>query len=149
MRRHIQLRQSFETCRFDTRSWAIELPIIGSDVAILICEITLLLFGRAKQLSLLFVDEKKLLLTVSNGSSIVDGSNSGPSSLSLSRNDLEFVLCYLLTWYRDGTAEVNHIDVELIGSESIGPDCTLIVKAEQSQPPMPGAEVERMLREMT
>lgn len=149
MRRHIQLRHAFETCRFDARSWAIELPLVGSEVANLICEITLLLFGRSNQLSLLFAEEKKLLLTVSNGNSTVGGSDSSPSSVSLSRNDLEFVLCYLLTWYRDGTAEVNHIDVELEGIESVGPDCTLVVKAEQSQPPLPGKEAERILRDMT
>lgn len=148
MRRHLQLRQSFETCRFDSESWAIELPIASSEVPILICEITLLLFGRAAQLSLLFPLQKKVLLTVSAGSSTVDGTDVQPISLNLSRIHLEFVLGYLCTWYRDGVAEVNHIDVELKGSEGAGSDCTLVVKADQSQPPLSGEEAERILREM-
>ena len=148
MRRHVQLRQSIETFRFDPRSWAIELPIVGSEVPLLICETTLLLFGRATQLTLLFPDQKKVLLTVSNERSIVEGTVEQPTTIKLSRNDLEFVLAYLITWYRDGAAAVNHIDIDLMGTEAIGTDCTLVVKADQSQPPLTGEEAERILREM-
>lgn len=148
MRRHLQLRQAFETLRFDPENWAIELPIVGSEVPILICEITLLLFGRATQLSLLFPGQKKVLLTLSDGSSTVDGNDLQPLSLNLSRNDLEFVLGYLSTWYRDGTAEVNHIDVELKERRDAESDCTLIFKADQSRPHLSGEDAERILREM-
>ena len=148
MRRHLQLRQSFSTRRFDTGAWAIELPIAASEVVPLVCEITLLLYGRSDQLSLLFDRGRKLVVSVCEGKSVVEGSDNSPSSLSLNRSDAEFLLCFLLTWYRDGVAEVNHIDVELVASQSAGKDCTLVVKAETSQPPLPGDEAERILREM-
>ena len=148
MRRHIQLRQSFSTRRFDVGAWAIELPIAASDVVPLVCEITLLLYGRSDQLSLLFDRGRKLVISVCEGKSAVTGSDDNPSSLSLNRSDAEFFLCFLLTWYRDRVAEANHIDVELVGSQSAGKDCTLVIKAEESQPPLSGDEAERILREM-
>jgi len=148
MRRHLQLRHSITTQRFDARSWAIELPVAASDVVPLACEITLLRYGRSDQLSLLFDKGKKLMVSIAETHSTVTGAADSPSSLSLGRNDAEFLLCFLLTWYRDGVAEANHIDIELIGSQSAGEDCTLVVQAENSRPPIPGDEAERILREM-
>ena len=148
MRRHLQLRNSFETQRFDERSWAVELAIVNSEVSSIICELTLLLYGRSDQLSLLFESKKKIVVSVAQSESAIIGSDDRFSSLSLNRNDAEFLLCFLLTWYRDGVAEVNHIDIELIGSQSDGKDCTLVVKAENSQAPLPGDEAERILREL-
>ena len=148
MRRHAQLQQSFSTRRFNKRAWAIELPVAASDVVPLVCEIMLLLHDRSDQLSLLFDRGRKLVISVCEGKSAVKGSDDSPSSLSLNRSDAEFILCFLLTWYRDGIAEASHIDVELAASQSAGEDCTLIVKAEKSRPPLPGEETERILREM-
>ena len=149
MRRHIQLRNPLETCRFDQRSRAIELPIAGPEVQNLICEATMLLFGRATQLSLHFPGQKKVLLTVSNEESTVNGMDEQPTAVSLSRNDLEFVIGYLITWYRDGAAEANHIDIDLRGTDANGSECTLVVKADHSQPPLSCEVAEQILRGMT
>lgn len=148
MKRHILLRQSFSTRRFNVQAWAIELPVAASDVIPLVCEISLLLYGRSEQLSLLFDRGRKLVLSVREGESNVTGLDDNPSSLSLNRSDAEFVLSFLLTWYRDGIAEANHVDVELVGSQAAGKDCTLVIMAEKSQPPLSGGEAERILREM-
>lgn len=146
MKRSIRLRHSFSTRRFDVRAWAIDLPIAASDVVPLVCEIAMLLYGRSDQLSLLFDRGRKLVVSI--GESAVIGSNDSVSSVSLARNEVEFILGFLLTWYRDGVAEANHIDVELVGSQSAGRDCTLVITAEESQPPLSGDEAGRILREM-
>ena len=148
MKRHLRLRHPFTTQRFDARSWAIELPIAASDVIPLVCEVSLLLLGRSDQLSLLYDNRHKLVVSLCDSLSRVTGSDENPATLSLSRSDLEFVNCFLLTWYRDGVAETNHVDIELAGSSSVGEDCTLVIQAENSRPPLPGDETERILREM-
>lgn len=148
MKRNLRLQQPFLTHRFDVRSWAVELPITTSDVAPLVCEISLLLFGRSDQLSLLFDKGRKLIVSLVEDSSRIAGSKEGTMSLRLTRRDLEFIICFLLTWYRDGLAETNHIDIDLIGSSSIGEDCTLVLQAENSQPPLPGNEAERIIRKI-
>ncbi|MGL4460997.1 MAG: hypothetical protein ACRDD1_19610 [Planctomycetia bacterium] len=145
MRRHLQLRQAISTIRFDSRSWAIELPVASSEVQVLVCEISLLLFARTKQLAFLFGKKQGLSLALSEGGSTVSGSEDN-ALVALSRNALESVLCYLLAWYRDGVAEVTHVDIEVVGSESAGVDCTLVIKADQFQPFLPGDEAERILR---
>ncbi|MCG8648300.1 MAG: hypothetical protein MI861_00620 [Pirellulales bacterium] len=148
MKRHLQLRQSITTQRFNARSWAIEMPVAASDVVPLVCEISLLLCDRSDQLSLLFDKGKKLMVSVAETSLAISGAVNDPLSLSLRRSDAEFLLCFLLTWYRDGVAEANHVDIELVGNQSVGEDCTLVVQAENSRPPIPGDEAERILRKM-
>jgi len=109
---------------------------------------SLLLFGRSDQLSLLFDIGNKLIVSVVDSSSEIAGSDETPMSLRLGRRDVEFMMSFLLTWYRDGVAETNHIDIELVGSPLAGEDCTLVIQAENSRPPLSGDEAERLLRDM-
>ena len=148
MKRHLQLRRCFSTQRFDARSWAIRVQIESTEVAQLCCELMLLLFEKAEKLSLLFEQNHKLTLAVTSEQSRTTGGNQNTIPVNLSRRDLELLLGFLLTWYRDGVAEVSHIDIELISDNASGKDCTLVVEANSSRPPLPAEEVERMLKNM-
>jgi hypothetical protein len=147
MNRRLELRQSLETCRFDATNWAAELTVRSSEVTSLICELTLLIFGKSNQLTLSSASSDTVL-AVSKENSSVEVRDTRRFLVSMSRNDLEFIVSYLLAWYRDGFAEVNHIDLELIGAEDCGRNCTLVVRAEASRYPMNGEEAQRMLREL-
>ena len=147
MNRRLELRQSLEICRFDATNWAVELKVRSLEVTSLICELTLLIFGRSHQLTLSFAGSDTIVLGVTAEKSSVEVCGIRRLLVSMNRNDLEFIMCYLITWYRDGFAEVDHIDLELSGTEDCGSDCTLVVKAESWQHIMTGEEAERMLRE--
>lgn len=147
MNRRLELRQSLETCRFDATNWAAELTVRSSEVTSLICELTLLIFGKSNQLTLSSASSDTVL-AVSKEYSSVEVRDTRRFLVSMSRNDLEFIVSYLLAWYRDGFAEVNHIDLELSGAEDCGRNCTLVVRAEASRYPMNGEEAQRMLREL-
>jgi hypothetical protein len=147
MNRRLELRQSLETCRFDATNWAAELTVRSSEVTSLICELTLLIFGKSNQLTLSSASSDTVL-AVSKENSSVEVRDTRRFLVSMSRNDLEFIVSYLLAWYRDGFAEVNHIDLELSGAEDCGRNCTLVVRAEASRYPMNGEEAQRMLREL-
>ncbi len=147
MNRRLELRQSLETCRFDATNWAAELTVRSSEVTSLICELTLLIFGKSNQLTLSSASSDTVL-AVSKEKSSVEVRDTRRFLMSMSRNDLEFIVSYLLAWYRDGFAEVDHIDLELSGAEDCGTNCTLVVRAEVSRYPMNGEEAQRMLREL-
>jgi hypothetical protein len=106
----------------------------------------LLIFGKSNQLTLSSASSDAVL-AVSKEKSSVEVHDNRRFLMSMSRNDLDFIVCYLLAWYRDGFAEVDHIDLELIGTEDRGRNCTLVVRAEASRYPMNGEEAQRMLRE--
>ena len=147
MNRRLELRQSLETCRFDATNWAAELTVRSSEVTSLICELTLLIFGKSNQLTLSSASSDTVL-AVSKEKSSVEVRDTRRFLMSMSRNDLEFIVSYLLAWYRDGFAEVDHIDLELSGAVDCGTNCTLVVRAEVSRYPMNGEEAQRMLREL-
>jgi hypothetical protein len=107
----------------------------------------LLIFGKSNQLTLSSASSDTVL-AVSKEYSSVEVRDTRRFLVSMSRNDLEFIVSYLLAWYRDGFAEVNHIDLELSGAEDCGRNCTLVVRAEASRYPMNGEEAQRMLREL-
>ena len=146
MNRRLELRQSIETCRFDVINWAVELTVGSSEVTSLICELALLIFGKSRQLTLSSASIDTVV-AVSKEKSSVGVCDASRLLVSMSRNDLEFIVCYLLAWYRDGCAEVDHIDLELSGTEDCGRKCTMVVRAEVSRYPMNGEEAEWMLRE--
>lgn len=148
MKRHLQLRHPFVTQRFDANSWAIRVQIESTAVAPLCCELMMLLFEKAEKLSLLFGHNHKLILAVTSEMSHATGDNEKAIPINLSRIDFEFLLGFLLSWYRDGIAEVNHVDIELRSDNASGNDCTLVIEAEISRPPMPSEEVERILKNM-
>lgn len=146
MKRHLQLRQSFIADRYDQRSWAIRVPIETAEVPSLCCELVLLLYGKADRLVLKGVHSQKLALTCGGDQSSATGQNPLSIPVNLSRRDLEFLLGFLVTWYRDGMAEVNHVDIQLQGDDVAGEDCMLVVEALSSQPPLTANEIEKLLR---
>ena len=63
----------------------------------------------------------------------------GRAAVSLSTRDLDFIRHFFLRYYRDGVAEVDHIDIETDGGGYI------ILGVEESVPPIPEEDVKRRL----
>ena len=59
--------------------------------------------------------------------------------MNLTTSDLDFVRHFFLRFYRDGLAEVDHIDVQT------GDGGYIIFCAELSVPPLSAEEAERLL----
>lgn len=148
MKRHLQLRYTFNVQRYSTDAWSIGLPIATLEVAPLCCELSLLLLEKVEAISLLFTNGSKLVISITTENSRVTNFETKTISIALCRRDLEMVLCFLLIWYRDSVAEVNHLDIDLVSTTSFGPDCTLIVEAEESRLPLTADEAMKILKEM-
>jgi len=98
MRRHLRLKQAFTSHRFNERSWAVQLLISASDVVPLMCEMSLLLYDRSDQISLLFDKERKLTVSAVDSSSRVNFTDKSVVTFELGRSDLEHAICFLLAY---------------------------------------------------
>jgi hypothetical protein len=70
-----------------------------------------------------------------------------PEVLEFSERDLDFVLSYLLVYYRDGAADVDHIDITLEHPGGSG-ELDFTIKVEASKPPLSPAEAKRAIDEI-
>jgi hypothetical protein len=62
----------------------------------------------------------------------------------LTRSDLDYVIHFFLKYYRDGLAEVDHIDLEVL-CDSEGQDSCITLKVSEFMPPLDSDEAERRL----
>lgn len=148
MKRHLSWRQAIETKQYNRDEWSIHLSVDSGDVSILCCELSLLLFEKAKSLSLTTESGQKVVLRVATEHSRVVAPNARSFSIELNPQDLENTVSYLLSWYRDGIAEVSHIDIDLAAESDWGANCTVVVQADQSKPPLSQEETTRLLRDL-
>lgn len=70
---------------------------------------------------------------------------SSEASLTLSSRDLEFISSFLLKYYRDGVAEVTHIDISIHRPGSSSEEGVLIIEAADWRAGMTGDEARRIL----
>lgn len=85
-------------------------------------------------------------LTAKQGSATSTGSYGRASAeLFLSLRDLELLNSFLLKYYRDGVAEVGHIDIGLFRPGSNIEEGTLVVQAAEAKPGMSSDEARRIL----
>ena len=129
MNRGFKLTGSFEIQRYSDRSWSITLPISSVDVTQLCCELSLLLYEEIERLSLLLEDGSKMLLSVSSDMSKVLELDTDQLSIQMDYRDLCYMHVYLLRWYRDSRAEVDHVDIQLDGTSRFGEDCMFVVSS--------------------
>lgn len=65
--------------------------------------------------------------------------------VELTGNSLDFLQHFFLKYYRDGIAEVDHVDLEALGRTAEQKSMYITFKVPESRPPLSPAEAERWL----
>ncbi|BFT72471.1 hypothetical protein [Paenibacillus sp. P36] len=115
--------------------WSIIINLNPEEVTSLILELQLLVYARCNTLSLTSHQELsdiKLELNLNKNDDEKYSCVYAKDSINrvfLSLNELEYLLCFLLEYYRDGSTVVDHIDINLVDYLHImGSDGTLTIK---------------------
>jgi len=67
------------------------------------------------------------------------------SEVMLTRNGLDYLYQFFLKYYRDGVAEVDHLDLEAVDAETGDKEIYITFQASESRPPMTPEEARRRL----
>jgi hypothetical protein len=65
--------------------------------------------------------------------------------VAMTRNNLEYVQHFFLKYYRDGVAEVDHLDLQAIDAETGDKEVYVTFRAPESKPPVTPEEARRRL----
>src|SRR5581483_3904940 len=69
--------------------------------------------------------------------------------ITITKQELEYWLSFFLKYWRDGVAEVDHIDVELIPDKTVSTDeFDLILRVDKFAPPVSPTELYRRLSKL-
>lgn len=68
------------------------------------------------------------------------------SFLEITHNDLDRLRHFFLKYYRDGVADVDHLDLEAINADTEKKDIYITFRVPDSRPPVSPEEAERRLR---
>ena len=66
--------------------------------------------------------------------------------VEITRNQLGYLHRFFLKYYRDGVADVDHLDLEAINADTGEIDAYITFRVPDSRPPVSPEEVERRLR---
>ncbi len=69
---------------------------------------------------------------------------SDATRVSVTSNDLDYLLHFFLKYYRDGVAEVDHLDLD-VESQTNGHDSTITFKVPESLQPLSAGEAKKRL----
>jgi hypothetical protein len=67
------------------------------------------------------------------------------SEITLTRNNLEYLQHFFLKYYRDGVAEVDHIDLQAVDTETGGTDIYVTFRVPESKAAVTPEEARRRL----
>jgi hypothetical protein len=67
--------------------------------------------------------------------------------IELTRNSLDFMQHFFLKYYRDGIAEVEHLDLQAIDADTGNRELYFTLKVPDFAPPVSPEEAERLLRD--
>lgn len=81
-------------------------------------------------------------LYLDSGTNVVLITDRNSVQLQLSQMTLDYLIHYFLKYYRDGIAEVDHIDIE---AEMEGEDAYITFTADAARPPVDASEARRRL----
>lgn len=146
MIRNLILKKKFDINRYNEQSWSLNIEITKKDLIPLFLELQLLYFSKINILEIRQNSYIKSLL-IKKGTefrSVIDLKEECVY-LSFSENDLEIIFSYLLEYYLQGVATVNHIDIEINSISNLGKDCTLIIVANDFLEPMNAEEARKSL----
>jgi hypothetical protein len=67
------------------------------------------------------------------------------ADLTITRNDIELLISFFLGYYRDGAADVDHLDFDMDPSLPGAKAATLTITVPRTRPPLSNNEVKRRL----
>lgn len=118
----------------------LEIPVERSDLESLLLNLSLLSYNLIERLVLSSSCDSVVIRRASTAKLT---SGRGRRELELSQRELEFVCSFLLVYYRDEAADVDHIDIEVASEEAESTDITFQV--DRSKPPMTADEARTLL----
>lgn len=67
------------------------------------------------------------------------------ADLTITRNDIELLISFFLGYYRDGAADVDHLDFDMDPSRPGAKAATLTITVPRTRPPLSNNEVKQRL----
>ena len=141
LRRTIRIGDKVVERRHTGRAWDLSISVGRMDLHDVLLGLLLLHFGKIDSLAV--EADKKVIIGLGRDLSCVSR-DTNSYRVVLSKSDLEAVLSFLLEYERDGRAPVNHIDIESTAKER-DDGAALIIRAEDSAPPLSADEARRAL----
>lgn len=105
-------------------------------------ELALLTAGLSDSVRLVAKTGAAIVLSLGEGLTSRADRAEDEASFEIARNQAEYLLMVLLRAHRDGTAEVNHVHIEGISSQS---SFDLTILFELSAPPMTPEEAKKLM----
>lgn len=146
MKRYIEINGDIVLNRYNSE-WEFIIEITPKDIVKCFFEIQLLLFKHIESIKLkslktnneVYIENNK----ADNESKITVVDNS--YKVKLTNNDLEVISSYILKYYRDSYAPVNHIHIDLANNNVLGENGSLTVVASVAAEPISGEEAKKLL----
>lgn len=133
--------------RYSNESWALVVSFSYGDLANLIISLQILFYDLGDAFVCYTKDGSlsvTVLLTEANVSNIEKISEK-KFKVALSRNDAEVWTAFMLKYFRENQASVDHIDIEVETSSNLGSDGTLLLKALEYASPLTAEEAKKRL----
>lgn len=131
--------------RYNKESWSIEIEITPDDVVPLFMEISLIQYDLTNFVTIQSRKSSKyVVLSAADDQSHVQ-CRDDRFHVALSSNDMGLLSAYVLQFHRDHYAPVEHIDIELEHSGSLGKDAVLVIRATHFAKPMSANEAKKLL----
>jgi len=139
---------NIEFKRFSQRSWSLVIQLSHGDTADYFMAMQTLLYNLKDDVYLYSVNSPIKLTIGCAGikSSGVEDVSGKEYRLILGRNEIDFACSFLLNYYVEYQAPVDHIDIDILDYCGLGGDGTLVLKASDFVMPMTSEEARMRLQ---
>jgi hypothetical protein len=152
IKRFIEISDNIELGRYDANNWELLLNIKYTDIAPLCMEMHLLEYKQSQVLTVKSKSTSKIIIfSLSddlNEKRINIDKTDDKFKVELTFNGLQYIISYLLEYYRDSYAAASHIHLEVSEKSPLGRNGDLTIVAEKSANPMSGEELEKLIEDM-
>lgn len=146
MKRHIQLSEGLQLNQLTKDEWTCVAHVNAEEVASLSLELSMLGLGTTRQLTLTSPGAVTFVLSCDQALAWPRAEVEGKRVLiQLNQRSLETLLSYLLVYYRDGQATVDHLDLEMDYQGPLGKSATFILKAADFAPSLSPEEAAQQI----
>lgn len=147
MKRFISISGSISFKRYTNESWSLCIEVIQNDIVPLFMEIQLLDFNKVDVVTIKSARTKEcidLSISEKDNESIIDY-NESKYMVKISRSEMGAIAAFILQYYRDSYASVDHLDIETKHNGNLGDDATFVIVANEFAQPMSGEEAKKIL----
>ncbi len=146
MTRTLRAPHALTVEQFKDDTWGASFKIDSRLLAPVLLELALIRESLADRLICLGENGVKVSLHLTRDNEFSSGHyEKSTADIMLSQRDLEFLSSFLLKYYRDRVAEVDHIDIDIYRPDSGVEEGVFIIQAADSNPGMSGDEARRIL----